>query len=148
MLLLTGGDVLLRGSASLLGLDILEDQSKLRRNFGFWSQSNSLFDSLTGRQTLELRAKIKCIDSEFIPNLDERMVEAIQLKQYADQKVETYSGGNKRKLCVAISLIGGPQNLFLDEPSDAVDPVSRRWMLKFIQRSQLVLLKTTDRLQL
>jgi len=113
MLLLTGGDVLLRGSASLLGLDILENQSKLRRNFGFCSQTNSLFDSISGRQTLELYAKIKCINSEFIPNLDEHMVEALQLKQYTDQKVDTYSGGNKRKLCVAISLIGGHKICFL-----------------------------------
>jgi len=133
MLLLTGGDVPSSGSASLLGLDILEDQSKLRRNFGFCSQSNALLDSLTGRQTLELYAKIKGIDNEFIPTLIERMVEALQLKKCADQKVETYSGGNKRKLCVAISLIGGPQIVFLDEPSAGVDPVARRWMWKFIK---------------
>jgi len=74
----------LRGSASLLELDILEDQSKLRRNFGFCSQSNALFDSLTGLQTLELYAKIKGINSEFIPTLVERMVEALQLKQCTD----------------------------------------------------------------
>jgi len=133
MLLLTGGDAPSSGSASLLGLDIMEDQSKLRRNFGFCSQSNALFDSLTGRQTLELYAKIKGIDSEFVPTLIERMLEALQLKKYTDQKVETYSGGNKRKLCVAISLIGGPQIVFLDEPSAGVDPVARRWMWKFIE---------------
>jgi len=133
MLLLTGGDFPLSGSASLLGLDILEDQSKLRRHFGFCSQSNALFDSLTGSQTLELYAKIKGINSQFIPTLIERMVEKLQLKKFTDQKVETYSGGNKRKLCVAISLIGGPQIVFLDEPSAGVDPVARRWMWRFIK---------------
>jgi len=135
ILLLTGEDVPSSGSASLLGLDILEDQHKLRRKFGFCSQSNTLFDSLTGRQTLEFYAQIKDIHSESIPTLVESIVEALQLKPFADQKVETYSGGNQRKLCVAISLIGGPQIVFLDEPSAGVDPVARRWMWKFIEEN-------------
>jgi len=134
MLLLTGGGIVpTGGSATLLGFDILEDQSKLRRNFGFCPQSNALFDLLTGRQTLELYAKIKGIHKKYIPEMVERMLETMQLKQYADQKVGTYSGGNKRKLCVSISLIGGPRIVFLDEPSAGVDPVARRWMWKFIQ---------------
>jgi len=134
MLLLTGaGIVPTSGTASLLGLDIMKDQAKLRRNFGFCPQSNALFDLLTGRQTLELYAKIKGINKEYTSTMVERMLETLQLKQYADQKVGTYSGGNKRKLCVAISLIGGPRIVFLDEPSAGVDPVARRWMWKFIQ---------------
>lgn len=133
MELLTGGDVSSYGSASLLGQDIFRDQSKLRRNFGLCSQSNTLFDSLTGRETLELYALIKGIDSKSVPTLVEKMLEVLQLKKFTDQKVETYSGGNKRKLCVAISLIGEPQIVFLDEPSAGVDPVARRWMWKFIE---------------
>jgi len=133
MSLLTGGDVPSSGSASILGLDILEDQAKLRRNFGFCSQSNTVFDLLTGRQTLEFYAKIKGIRAEHIPGMVKLMIETLQLKKFADQKVETYSGGNKRKLCVAIALIGGPRVVFLDEPSAGVDPVARRWIWKFIQ---------------
>jgi len=133
MSLLTGGDVPSSGSASLLGLDILEDQGKLRRNFGFCSQSNTVFDLLTGRQTLEFYAKIKGIRAEHIPDLVKLTIETLQLSKFADQKVETYSGGNKRKLCVAIALIGGPRIVFLDEPSAGVDPIARRWIWKFIK---------------
>ena len=61
------------------------------------------------------------------------IVNTLQLAKYQHRKVKTYSGGNKRKLCVGIALVGSPQVLILDEPSSSVDPLSRRMMWNFIK---------------
>jgi len=63
------------------------------------------------------------------------MLRELSLEQYANQPAGTYSGGNKRKLSVACSLIGSPSIVFLDEPSTGMDPVSRRFMWNFISRT-------------
>jgi len=60
------------------------------------------------------------------------------LKKYADKVAGSYSGGNKRKLQVAIALIGNPPVIFLDEPSCGMDPEARRFMWKIIDRISTV----------
>lgn len=58
------------------------------------------------------------------------------LKKYQNEKCESYSGGNKRKLCTAMALIGNPVVVFLDEPTAGVDPVSRRKLYEVMEHSK------------
>jgi len=73
-----------------------------------------LFDLLTGREHLELYARIKGISEEDIPKVVNSKISEMDLTEYADRAANTYSGGNKRKLSVAIAMIGEPSIVFLD----------------------------------
>jgi ABC-type multidrug transport system ATPase subunit len=80
---------------------------------------------LTAREHLTLFARIKGIPEANIANLINHLLEKLTLGQYADRVCGGYSGGNKRKLCVGLALIGHPPIVFLDEPSTGMDPASR-----------------------
>ena len=116
------------GEASLAGLNLLTDVHQCRRKIGFCPQFDSIFELLTGREHLELYARIKGINTEDIPRLVEDKIREMGLTEYASRYAGTYSGGNKRKLSVAIAMIGEPSIVFLDEPSTGMDPVARRFM--------------------
>merc|ERR1719262_513283 len=77
------------------------------------------------------------------------MIERLQLLEYADRTVGGYSGGNKRKLSAAVSLIGSPPLVFLDEPSCGMDPVARRFLWGVLRDvgSQAALLVTTHSME-
>jgi len=116
------------GQATLSGLDLLTDIHKCRRKIGFCPQFDALFDLLTAREHLELYAGIKGIYEEDIPAVANGKIAEMGLTEYADRAAGTYSGGNKRKLSVAIAMVGEPSIVFLDEPSTGMDPVARRFM--------------------
>ena len=80
---------------------------------GYTPQFDALWDELTGREHLELFAAIKGASANSVTNVIQKM----ELEQYADKCAGTYSGGNKRKLSVAIALFSDPRLVFLDEPS-------------------------------
>jgi ATP-binding cassette subfamily A (ABC1) protein 3 len=116
------------GTASIAGLDILNDIHKIRHQIGYCPQFDSLFDLLTGREHLLLYAQIKGLKQACIgPAVDAKILE-MGLTEYADREAGTYSGGNKRKLSVAMAMIGEPAIVFMDEPSTGMDPVARRSM--------------------
>ena len=77
---------------------------------------------LTGREHLELYARIKGIPEAQLDRVVEDIIQRMDLRQYCDREAGGYSGGNKRKLSVAIALVGAPQIVFLDEPSTGMDP--------------------------
>jgi ATP-binding cassette subfamily A (ABC1) protein 3 len=89
---------------------------------------------LTGREHLELYAHIKGIPQAKISEQVEFMLKNMDLTQYRDILAGTYSGGNKRKLSVALALIGNPSVVFLDEPSAGMDPEARKKMWKILGR--------------
>lgn len=72
---------------------------------------------MTGREHLEMYARIKMVPESAVRGFAQRMLEHLQLVEYADQCAGTYSGGNMRKLSVGIALIGSPPIILLDEPS-------------------------------
>ncbi len=112
------------GTATVAGFDILRDAGQVRLSIGVTLQEGALDDKLTGRELLSLqgrfyglsRAEVERRIAEVSPILD---VPAI------DRRIGTYSGGMKRRLDVAASLIHNPRILFLDEPTTGLDPVSR-----------------------
>ena len=80
------------------------------------------------REHLQLYAKIKGIPHSQIDQMVELMLQEMDLKSYEDVNAANLSGGNQRKLNVAMALIGNPQIVFLDEPSTGMDPQARKFM--------------------
>ncbi|OQS02783.1 ATP-binding Cassette (ABC) Superfamily [Thraustotheca clavata] len=128
MKIMTGDILASSGQAKLSGYDILTQQLEIRRLIGYCPQFDALIDLLTVREHLELFASIKGIPSNEIESVVCEKMHQLNLIPFENKLSKTLSGGNKRKLSVAIALIGGPPILFLDEPSTGMDPVSRRFM--------------------
>jgi len=140
------------GEAYLGGLNLLTDIHKCRRKVGFCPQFDSLFELLTAREHLELYSRIKGIKESDIDAVVGTKIREMGLTEYADRYAGTFSGGNKRKLSVAIAMIGEPSIVFLDEPSTGMDPVARRFMWEVIsdivtKREKCSLILTTHSME-
>jgi len=132
--MLTGTLVPTSGDATLNGMSILSEQEKIRRLVGYCSQHDTLEHLLTARETLRMYAKIKKVDPAIIEFEVDQLIKDLDLGKFADKPAGTYSGGNKRKLCVGIALIGNPQLVMLDEPSSGMDAASKRFLWTLIKR--------------
>jgi len=133
------------GTAMLGGFDILDQTDSVRRLIGYCPQFDALLPLMTAREHLFMYARIKCVHEAKIAGFVEYLLEKLGLTHLADKPAGTYSGGNKRKLSVGISIVGNPAIVFLDEPSTGVDPQSRRAMWKLISstmRHRSVILTT------
>ena len=130
--ILSGEDIPTLGTARLDGLDILREQIKVRRLLGYCPQFDSVLELLTVREHLELYGRIKGVPEPRLARVVEAKIVEFDLVNYANKLAGSLSGGNKRKLSVAISMIGSPRLIFLDEPSTGMDPVARRFMWRVI----------------
>ncbi|CAK4700752.1 unnamed protein product [Aphanomyces euteiches] len=128
MKIMTGDVLPTSGSATLGGFDIMTQQLEVRRQIGYCPQFDALIDLMTVREHLELFAAIKGVPSGQIEATVKDKMEQMNLNDFENKLAGTLSGGNKRKLSVAIAMIGSPPIIFLDEPSTGMDPVSRRFM--------------------
>ncbi len=135
--MLTGDESPSKGTARLGGKDIIEEPYEVRQLIGYCPQFDALIALMTGREHLEMYARIKCVPEETIPIFVQRMLVKLSLDHLADRPAGTYSGGNKRKLSVGIALIGNPMIVFLDEPSTGMDPQARRSMWKLISSTMV-----------
>ena len=113
------------GSASVAGYDVVKDAAKVRVRIGVALQEAALDDKQSGREILELQARLFGLSASDRAERVERSIELADLDDAIDEWVETYSGGMKRRLDLAASLIHDPEVLFLDEPTTGLDPVSR-----------------------
>ncbi|CBJ29591.1 conserved unknown protein [Ectocarpus siliculosus] len=129
-----------RGKASIAGHDILTEQNQLRRYIGYCPQDDALLDLLTVEEHLLLYARIKGVNENRIGHVAGEKMQQMDLTSFRETKAFELSGGNKRKLSVAIAMIGDPRVVFLDEPSTGMDPIARRFMWDIISR-----MTTTDR---
>jgi ATP-binding cassette subfamily A (ABC1) protein 1 len=130
--MLTGAEYPTLGAATLKGFDIMTQQQELRRHMGYCPQFDALIETLTGRETLFLYARIKGVPEAKVGAYVNAMIQRIGLTDYADRPCGGYSGGNKRKLSVGVALIGNPSVIFLDEPSTGMDPGAKRFMWDLI----------------
>lgn len=140
------------GNVYLNGLDLTTNVHTCRRKLGYCPQFDSIFELLTAREHLQLYARIKGIKEEHITTVAQNKIDEMGLAEYADRYAGTYSGGNKRKLSVAIAMIGEPALVFLDEPSTGMDPVAKRFMWDVIteivtKREKCSLILTTHSME-
>nr|XP_032628929.1 retinal-specific phospholipid-transporting ATPase ABCA4-like [Chelonoidis abingdonii] len=126
--MLTGDTDVTSGDAVVAGNSILTHISNVHQNMGYCPQFDAIDDLLTGREHLHLYARLRGVPAEEIERVADWGIQKLDLQMYADQLAGTYSGGNKRKLSTAISLIGCPPLVLLDEPTTGMDPQSRRFL--------------------
>ena len=132
--MLTGAEPPSAGDAAVGSLSASRDQAHLRRVIGYCPQHDALDPLLTGRETLRLFAAIKhAVPRDVAPEVD-ALVRELDLTKHADKPVGAYSGGNKRKLCVAAALVGSPSLVLLDEPSSGMDAGSKRFLWSVLRR--------------
>ncbi|XP_030854731.1 ATP-binding cassette sub-family A member 5 isoform X4 [Strongylocentrotus purpuratus] len=144
---LTGMLGVTEGQATAYGADMFDPAGveKIRSMTGVCLQENTLLDLLTPEEHLKFYAGLSGIPKAQIPDKVEEALDQIDLKNQRATFAKDLSGGQKRKLCVGIAIIGNPKILFLDEPSSGMDPYSRRkmWSLLKKQREGRVTLLTT-----
>lgn len=140
------------GEIRIHGVDVARDVSVARRFIGYCPQFDRLYPTLTVREHLVLFGRIKGLGDKDLHVAVEDKIEQLQLREYEHRRAGVLSGGNKRKLSVAIALIGEPPLVFLDEPSTGMDPFARRFMWKVIQdvaevRKESVVVLTTHSME-
>ncbi|XP_034513255.1 phospholipid-transporting ATPase ABCA7 [Ailuropoda melanoleuca] len=116
------------GEAVLAGHSVAQDPTAAHRHMGYCPQSDAIFELLTGREHLELFARLRGVPEAQVAQTASLGLARLGLPQYADRPAGTYSGGNKRKLATAVALVGDPAVVFLDEPTTGMDPSSRRFL--------------------
>ncbi|XP_030623464.1 retinal-specific phospholipid-transporting ATPase ABCA4a [Chanos chanos] len=126
--MLTGDIDVSSGEAAVTGYSILTNILDVHQNMGYCPQFDALDELLTGREHLHLYARLRGVPESDISAVAEWGIQKLGLSEYANQCVETYSGGNRRKLSTAIAMIGCPALVLLDEPTTGMDPHSRRFL--------------------
>ena len=116
------------GSAQVAGLDTAREPERVRRVIGLVGQRSSSDPIATGRENLELAARIQGLDPGDARRRAGELLDRFHLADAADRQARTYSGGMARKLDVAIGLVHRPRVLFLDEPTTGLDPEARAEM--------------------
>lgn len=114
------------GSARVSGLDVVRQAEKLRHHVGYMAQRFSLYGDLSVRENLEFYADIFGVRGAERESQIQRLLRFARLEEFQDRAADALSGGMKKKLGLACALIHRPRVLFLDEPTNGVDPISRR----------------------
>ncbi|KAL6982570.1 ATP-binding cassette sub- A member 2 [Sarracenia purpurea var. burkii] len=107
--------------------------SNIRRIIGVCTQFDILWDALTGQEPLYLFSRIKGLPPASIESVAQKSLAEVKLTESAKTRAGSYSGGMKRRLSVAIALIGDPKLVLLDEPTTGMDPINRRHVWDIIE---------------
>lgn len=142
--ILTGQLTPKSGQAQVLGVDVTKDDPEMQAQIGVCFEEKNLYDSMSGAENLKFYASlfgIKDVDTD-------ELLRRVGLADRAKDRVAKYSKGMKQRLMMARTLVNTPKVLFLDEPTDGLDPVSSQAIRKLIQqeadRGAAVLLTTHD----
>ena len=138
------------GRASVAGYDVVRDAERLRFEIGLAGQFAAIDQHLTGLENLEMVGRLYHLPRAEARRRAQEVLERFGLSEAADRVARTYSGGMKRRLDLAASLVGRPRVLFLDEPTSGLDPRSRLGLWDLIQelvREGTTLLLTTQYLE-
>ena len=113
------------GTARVAGHDVIAEPDAVRRSMGLTGQSATVDELLTGRENLALISALYGLDRTTARRVGDDLLERFSLAEASDRVVKTYSGGMRRRLDLAVSLVATPPVLFLDEPTTGLDPRSR-----------------------
>jgi ABC-2 type transport system ATP-binding protein len=122
------------GQARVAGFDVYRDQHDIRRSIGVALQEAGLDALATGRELLALQARLYGLSGREATYRADELLDLVGLQEAADRQIKTYSGGMKRRLDLASALVHGPRMLFLDEPTEGLDPASRAAVWQEVQR--------------
>ncbi len=121
------------GTVRVAGHDVATETKAVRAAIGVTGQFAAVDELLTGQENLQLMADLKHLGSAEAGRLVTDLLERFDLQESAHKLAATYSGGMRRKLDLAMTLVGSPQIIFLDEPTTGLDPRSRRTMRGIIR---------------
>jgi len=122
------------GSARVLGHDVTTEAATVRRTIGLTGQYAALDELLTGRGNLIMIGQLSRLTAKAAKQRADDLLEQFDLSAAANRAVKTYSGGMRRRLDLAASLIGRPSVLFLDEPTTGLDPSARALMWDIVRQ--------------
>ncbi|GAB3816171.1 ATP-binding cassette domain-containing protein [Micromonospora zhanjiangensis] len=122
------------GDARVAGADLRTDPAEVRRRIGYVAQGGSTWDESTAREELVLQGRMYGLAKADAQRRATEALAAFQLTEYADRKCKTYSGGQRRRVDIALGIIHQPRIVFLDEPTTGLDPQSRAHMWDEIRR--------------
>jgi len=114
------------GRVSVMGIDVWENPVAAKEQFGVLPETMALFDRLTGAEMLLYNGLIRGMDRSLVVERSRQLLHVLGLDDAASRLVVDYSHGMTKKVALAAALLHGPQVLFLDEPFEAIDPVSTR----------------------
>jgi ABC-2 type transport system ATP-binding protein len=138
------------GTARVAGYDVRREPDKVRRSMGLTGQVATVDELLTGRENIRMIGGLYGIRRKDLTRLGDQLLEQFSIAEAADRVVKSYSGGMRRRLDLAVSLLASPPVLFLDEPTTGLDPRSRSelWdMLRALVGEGTTLLLTTQYLE-
>ncbi len=139
------------GSAEVAGCDVLAEPAKVRRHIGYVAQASGVDRWAKGRENLTLQAQLERVPSAQVRTRVADLLARFDLTDAGERLVNTYSGGMKRRLDIAMGLVHEPTVLFLDEPTTGLDPETRQALWRDLERlrreRQLTVLLTTHYLE-
>jgi ABC-2 type transport system ATP-binding protein len=122
------------GQAIVAGFDLRAAPGEVRRRVGYVAQGGGTWDDVTAREELVLQARMYGIAKTDAARRAAQAMAAFRINEFGDRKCKTYSGGQRRRLDIALGVIHAPQLLFLDEPTAGLDPQSRAQVWDEIRR--------------
>lgn len=121
-----------QGLAMIHGYNVVTQTAAAQRSMGLCPQFDTLIDRLTVRENLLFFGAIKGLQDEALLHTVEAFLQALHIQQYEHKLIQQLSGGNRRKVSLAVALIGAPPTVYLDEPSTGLDPVASRLMWRLL----------------
>jgi len=121
-----------RGTATVLGNDVIKTPFAVKRLIGVSPQETILSERLNCWENLALIGKVHGLSSEVVKSRSKELLETMGLMERSRDQVRRFSGGMKRRLSIAMALVSDPQVLFLDEPTLGLDPQARRTIWEYI----------------
>ncbi|WLR47166.1 ATP-binding cassette domain-containing protein [Halobacillus litoralis] len=122
------------GKAEVAGHDVIREPESVRRYIGVALQETGVDPDLTGREMIELQANIFGFRKEEGKKRVQELLEIVQLTEAAERRIGNYSGGMRRRLDLALTLVNEPKILFLDEPTTGLDPSNRMAIWEELRR--------------
>jgi ABC-2 type transport system ATP-binding protein len=134
------------GNAKIEGLDVDAQQAQVRRIIGYSSQEVGVDNDLTARENLLLQCSFHHMNKDVARKKVDELLQTVKLADAADRRLKTFSGGMRKRLDLASSLVSDPQILFLDEPTTGLDPQSRQdiwnYVIKLNRQGMTIFLTT------
>ena len=122
------------GSAVIDGVDVVADSLAARARIGTLPHGSGLYPHLTARENIEYYAKLYDMPADTIDEAVQKVIDQLDINDFADRRTKGFSQGQKTKVSLARSLVHGPQNVILDEPSNGLDVMATRSLRELIRQ--------------
>lgn len=123
-----------KGTVKYNGKDVLKEPDELRPILGVVPQEIALYEELSAYENMKFFGKVYGLSGKKLEDKIQETLELVGLKERQKDAVETYSGGMKRRINIAVALMHGPKILIMDEPTVGIDPQSRNYILEMVRR--------------